>query len=295
MRQNPPWVDRILRDQWFDLTEVIDRQRLPVPGEKFSFEELGCGHYGCVMSTQQDDLVFKVTTDASEAAFVAAALTLREWPPGMVRYYQILELPKKYKKRRVFVLWRQEAENVGEFANTYVLTGEPASRYVDRYGKHSVLEYLKNSRQWQVTAAKMRDQMKRSKDPAAFLERTRAEADRAWRLYADDRAFKLGPSLYGDPRMKMIAYGHKGPLAFELRRILLEQLAVEMAHTHAGSLIGEALGYYLEEGMLLADVHLGNIGEVVPEGYEDWDLVITDPGHMVPLDPKWLNVEIQML
>jgi hypothetical protein len=288
MRQNPPWVDRILRDQWFDLTEVIDRQRLPVPGEKFTFEELGCGHYGCVMLTKQEGLVFKVTTDASEAAFVAAALTLTEWPPGMIRYHDILELPKKYKKRRVFVLWRQEADNVGIFAST----GD--ERYVKRYGEHSVLEFMKNNRQWQITAAKMRDQMKRASDPAAFLERTRAEADRAWRLYADDRAFKLGP-LYANRRMKMIAYGHKGPLAFELRRILLEQLAMEMAHTHAGSLIGEALGYYLEEGMLLADVHLGNIGEAVPEGYEDWDLVITDPGHMVPLDPKWLNVEIQML
>ena len=101
--------------------------------------------------------------------------------------------------------------------------------------------------------------------------------------------------IYGEPRMKMIAYGHKGPLAFELRRILLEQLAMEMANTHAGSLIGEALGYYLEEGMLLADVHLGNIGEAVPEGYDCWDLVITDPGHMVRFDPKWINVVIQLI
>lgn len=263
-------------------------------GKRLKFDELGCGHYGCVIETNEPDVVFKLTTDTSEAAFVAAALTLTEWPAGMVRYYDIFELPETHRKRRVFVLWRQEAFNVGEIANAY-RGGAAAARYADKYGERSVKEFTSNIRQWQVTAGAMRNQMTRVKEPEVFLESAHAEADRAWALYADDRAFKMGPSLYGEPRMKMVAYGHKGPLAFELRRIQLEQLAMEMANTHAGYLIGQALGFYLEEGMLLADVHMGNLGEIVPEDHEKWELVITDPGHMVPLDTKWLNLAIRML
>jgi len=71
--------------------------------------------------------------------------------------------------------------------------------------------------------------------------------------------------------------------------------ADEMRMTEAGLLIGGALRFYLSRGMLLADVHRNNIGEVVPKGYSDWELVITDPGHMVPLDRKWLDVKVPQL
>jgi len=51
---------------------------------------------------------------------------------------------------------------------------------------------------------------------------------------------------------------------------------------------------------VLADVHLGNVGEVRDEPEDDddefdWDLAITDPGVMVPLDPRWLSVDIPAL
>ena len=81
----------------------------------------------------------------------------------------------------------------------------------------------------------------------------------------------------------------------KLRRILLEQTAMVMANTHAGYLVGEAFAYYLEEGLLLADVHFGNIGEAMPEDHAACELVITDPGHMVPLKDRWLSVSVPKL
>jgi hypothetical protein len=45
--------------------------------------------------------------------------------------------------------------------------------------------------------------------------------------------------------------------------------------------VGKALAYYLENGILLADVHQNNIGVVRRDGYTY--NVITDPGHAVDL------------
>jgi len=46
--------------------------------------------------------------------------------------------------------------------------------------------------------------------------------------------------------------------------------------------VGEALAHYLEEGLLLADVHANNIG-LDDEG----EAIITDPGHIVEFNPRW--------
>jgi len=66
-----------------------------------TFKEFGCGHYGCVFPTTVDNMVFKLTSDASEAAFVATALKLPDWPDGMIRYHRIVELSgEKHRRRR---------------------------------------------------------------------------------------------------------------------------------------------------------------------------------------------------
>ena len=71
-----------------------------------------------------------------------------------------------------------------------------------------------------------------------------------------------------------------------------------MENTNHASEVGAALGFYLNEGILLADVHRQNIGQVTradsdygPQTYT----VITDPGHAVPLDRKWANVQVPEL
>jgi hypothetical protein len=82
-------------------------------------------------------------------------------------------------------------------------------------------------------------------------------------------------------------------LAWE--HIQLEIVAAEITRTGAAPLVGPALGFYLQHGILLADVHFGNLGEIVLPGSTKWELVITDPGHMVPLDKKWLHVKVPQL
>jgi len=299
---NPPWVDRILNKRWDAILAVApERGGVPVMPEfssqtrtgKMQFEELGCGHYGCVIASTEPGIVFKVTSDASEAAFVAVASQMDDWPVGMVAYYGLYELPDKYRKRRTFVLWRQEAENIGELMFE---SGEVAERYKKKYHWTSIKEFKKNLSHFLFASKKMHEQLKRSKNPAKFLEDVREQQDIAWRLHINDQAYRdTKPLYYGAPSFEEVRSYHKGALAFALRQILVKQLATVMGSTHAGSLVGEALDHYINEGILLADVHFNNIGEVQPENYTSLELVITDPGHMVPLDPKWLQVQVPQL
>jgi hypothetical protein len=50
------------------------------------------------------------------------------------------------------------------------------------------------------------------------------------------------------------------------------------------SSVGEALAHYLENGILLADVHSNNLG-LDSEG----EVLITDPGHAVEFHPRWAD------
>jgi len=297
---NPAWVDRVVGSNYEAIVARVGIERAPRIASKsrsgkIHFEELGCGHYGCVMPTETDDVVFKVTSDASEAAFVSAALSIGAWPDGLIRYYDIFELAEKHRGRRVFGLVRQEAYEVGGLVSATLSYQRSAmkEKYEKRYGVHSLREFDRSLRQWLFTAGKMREQLRRAKNPDKLLADAHTAADRMWHVYADDRGFEEQRSHWGAAIKKV--HWYKGAEAFELRRILLERLAAEMANTHAGYLVGEALGFYLEKDILLADVHMGNIGEAAIGGYTERELVITDPGHMVPLEKRWLDVAVEQL
>jgi hypothetical protein len=74
----------------------------------------------------------------------------------------------------------------------------------------------------------------------------------------------------------------------------LDKVAGEIAEAMAfGASVGFALQFYARRGLVLADVHLGNVGEIRdPDSTEGWDLAIIDPGVMLPLDPRWMRVDI---
>ena len=59
-----------------------------------------------------------------------------------------------------------------------------------------------------------------------------------------------------------------------------------IANTDVVYPIGTALGHYIDEGILLADVHLNNIGRNI----ENDQLIITDPGHAVEFHPRWTEL-----
>jgi hypothetical protein len=71
-------------------------------------------------------------------------------------------------------------------------------------------------------------------------------------------------------------------------------VAQEMIGEDVGYLIGEALFEFINEGLLLADVHANNVGMVL-RGQQNPVWIITDPGHLVPLRAKWLDVEVEQI
>jgi hypothetical protein len=272
MTPNPPWVDALLRKHGAALAACAG-QPLPSPvGRKY--KELGCGHYGCVLALPTEGLVLKITSDPSEAAFVAAYLQIGHQHPGIVRYDRIVELPETYRRRRTFAIWRQEAANVGKFA-----TDELHERYWKKYSS-SMVEFVRNLTLFKRQAEPVRAVVRASSNPERLLADAAKLEDWAWKSIADGHY--LGAHRTS---AQLVAY----------KRRQLEMIAEYMASTHAGYLVGQAFDFYLEHGLLLADVHLGNIGEVTPHDFSSWEIVVTDPGHMVPLDPKWLSVRIPQL
>lgn len=282
---NPPWVDRVLNRHWDKLVEAAPtRGGVPLLPEiatesahgKMTFEEYGCGHYGCVMPTGDPDVVFKVSSDVSEAAFVAQVCQLGYQHPGVVRYFKIREIKgESHRKRRVFVLWRQEAEHVGQ-----VSYGKFRSELVEKYGRRDLQEFEKDLKLFKLAASVIRDVVRKSRDVPLLLEEAAKLEDWAW-----DAARKYPPR-----RMS-------GAQKVALGRRRCEMHAEVMANTHICYLIGQAFEHYMDEGMILADVHLGNIGQAVPwgEDYSTPHLIITDPGHMVPLRQDRLKVLVPTL
>lgn len=273
------WTVRMLSNWWEELVAVVPPEWLPVDAPKENrrrvrrIREYGCGRYGCVYPTGQPGLVFKLTTDRSEAAFVVAAMQLSEWPEGMVRYHRIYQLEgESHYRRPVYALWRQEGHNVGD------LGGGISERYQRRFGVSDCRSFVEDLRAFQKTAARVRSIVRNARRKPELLARV-AELSSWARTY----------------------YRHSGPKWLRgaehvaVARLECESLAAFMSGNSAGYLVGQALDYYLDHGLLLADLHLGNIGELFPPDFTTWELGITDPGHMVPLDAKWLDLEVPLL
>jgi hypothetical protein len=247
----------------------------PAPNrrKRRALQEFGCGRYGCVYPTGDPSVVFKMTSDRAEAAFVVAAMSIGEWPAGMVRYHDIWQLDGvSYYNRPVYVLWRDEAENVGDLA------GGISTRYQDKFGRGQCRDFVDELQYFQRIAHVARAKVQKSRNVRALLKRVDGLAPWAWEYYQ-----RAAPQHL------------RGAEFIAVAKLQCSSLAQFMSGRHCGYLVGEALEFYLDKGLLLADVHLGNIGEVTPPDFSTWELGITDPGHMVPLAPRWLEVDVPLL
>ena len=120
---NPtPWVTHLLSAHYTELEDAVPAQWLPriektvAKGTTFTgkLEEFGCGAYGCVLPTLDPKVVLKVTSDESEARF-AAELADRLPTPICVAYFMSVYLSGRTRKRsKVYLLWREEAQQVGK-------------------------------------------------------------------------------------------------------------------------------------------------------------------------------------
>jgi hypothetical protein len=303
-RKNPAWTQTLLKSHWDALAKLVDTKWMPmaasvkkVPGKNAdggqlykttSVMEYGTGHYGTVMPTNDPRVVIKITSDKTEARFVAIVLTFKEQPLGIVRYHRIVQLPGAYRKRPVFAIWRQSAENVGNIG---------PRRAGDAYDERLAKTFLRSMVVFQSAAGLARDVLKRAKDPQAIAT---SAAQRAGRreseiVLGDYAGGYMARTPREVMRATMARYSAGAPrLAYLLE--LLDVVSGEViAETDYGYLVGRALNDYLHRGLLLADVHDGNLGMAEVEEYSTLMPVITDPGHAVILTHAYDAVTIPTL
>lgn len=289
MQPNPAWVNSALGKSWEEIEDLVGHElmpklsggagtRKPVP------VEYGTGHYGTVMPTNTPGIVCKVTSDATEGAFVAAALSLPEWPPGLIRYQRIASLPGKHRDRPLFILWRQEAHDVGK-----IISWDPRNRHPEEAEAIALLMNVKDA------AHAAREMLKRG----ASLDAAGAEEQFAYE-WAGERIEMLERWAPMPPKKRGVA--HEVPASIRGA----QRLAVMLRFFHLGcemleynnaltTSIGDALGFYFDRGIMMADVHLQNIGRYDHDNFgtgADGVIGITDPGHAVFLDSRYDGVTI---
>lgn len=291
-----PWVDRNLQLAWERIRAVAPGGAASMPvveryrgRGKVVVQEFGCGHYGCVMPTSVPGVVVKLSSDPTEAFFIAAALELGFDPydnAGIVRYYAVYQLANAFHRQRpLFVLWREEAFDVGfptqtQWGRTAVHSREAFEQRRDK----QLLRYLDF---FKTHANSARERLKRSDDPIVVAAEALWLGDRvAGEVWWESEG--LGPQIERGGRVPVVR-----AVARHLRACAI--VAEMMENTDGAVEIGRTLGYYLSEGLLLADVHGNNVGKVErhDDAYDGEVRVVTDPGHAVPLLPRWDAVTIE--
>lgn len=278
----PTWTLTFLTANWAEIQRAApDPAWMPVelPGstvKRRQLDELGCGHYGCVFATHAPGIVLKISSDPSEAEFVKAAMKLDMWPDGIVRYHGILDLTGSFRNRPLFLIWREEAFDIG-FLRSVNCRAARNPNSCQEFGLYH--EAYRNAASY-VRAASTKSGW------AAARTRARAEAaqDWAWNqvtwemgCYPRDHRAGRPPFMAVPAPYRLAAALHICDMAFQM-----------MANTDYATAVGDALRFYLEQGILLADVHFQNIGKVRrDEGYGlEEQVVITDPGHAVFVEPR---------
>jgi len=264
---------------------------MPESADVRSLEELGCGHYGCVLPTEGAAWVFKLTSDPSEAHFIALALQLAaedgEWPRGLTRYASVWALPGvTHRGRQVFALWRERAEVVGlnvvedRIARAFP---DPAARV---YTRRSVRDFGDLLSRFLLAGRALRKRW------AKLHPRWREANVEAFRAGRED-VYAAGVALMTstlDRAAHLLKY--PGRDKFFVAGVLqyMENIGQTMENTYLADAIGSLFTDYLERGVVLADVHHGNVG-LDAEG----TIIVTDPGHAILLDPALESVQVPVL
>jgi len=275
-----PWIDRLFQQFVERITRVNpDAAPLLMPTKKLRVMEYGCGHYGCALPTTDPEVVIKITTDPTEAAFAVIARKLGDQPEGVVRYHHAYAVDFKLRGKPAFVLWRQTAYRVSAL--------EVFNAGRDSYQREKLQALIDNLTQYRGIAIQVRGVM-------VALAATTLRATTRWSYLAQvearaEEAEELIETIEESSRLEHIPRGTLRTAAeFRVLRLLEE----EMSNTAGSDLIGDALAYYRERGLLLADVHANNVGHRAETDSPLGGIIITDPGHAVALVEKWASVEI---
>ncbi len=199
---------------------------------------IACGSDGCVWTTRGRHLVLKLTRDPSEAEFARRARSIGEGPQGIVRYHAAA------RAGNVWALWRTEARDVGKL----------------RLAPRDVAGLIA-FRDWAGDALLLD---KRGGVGTEFWQ----EVERAQARVPHDAHLRHSSDRYGGDAAR-------DRLALDVA-CCLRALDALSSSRELGDVV-EALRFYLNRGILLADVHDGNLGRVQGR------VVITEAGRWAAL------------
>jgi len=272
------WAETIIEKNWASLKREFGEDLLPVPsarGQKvFKGFMKSCGHYGCVFPTSRKDIVFKITSDPTEAEFIALATLMGDFHPGMVRYYDIARISGAHDGKPVYAIVREACESVGKIKN--FADGQKSDELRSFY--FSLIECL---RAFKDAAKEARAILRSASSTSGLLTQIASpNAGRASTVQILATAVKIVYEVpIPSPAERFVA-------SIKACRAL----ASVMEHNPVGALIGGALRFYTDHGLLLADVHLGNVGLAKRGSRQEW--IITDPGHLVRIRVDLPDYEI---
>jgi hypothetical protein len=339
LSSNPPWADAALSTVWPDLQRLVPDDLLPrdAPGksasptfdiepqtvrvgarggargraEHVALAEFGCGAWGCAYPSGRDDTVVKITLDASEARFAAAAMSIGEWPAGMVQYTGAVkmgdfdlrrigrELPEGASPiQTIYLLWREAAEDVGRLAvrGCDDLPKDVAcDDFAVMHQKLGIFQHV-GSALFKMSRKKgFGDKVKRALGVAEDMHEG-LKGSPEWQRCV------VGPKAKGARTAQWIevaameAGAPADVFAAAIALVVLNVTGQAIQETEVGRHIGGALMFYYEHAIVLGDPHMGNVGRVRrphARGGSAW--AITDPGVAVMLDGRYDGVQIEEL
>jgi len=292
-----PWSDKIIFTAWQRVVRYLQQANkeawLPMRqagarGGKGTFAEYGCGHFGCVMPTHDPTVVLKLTSDKSEAQF--ARLTLdHDDQPGIIPYYKVVQVEGAQRRGRpIYLLWRQAADDVGYLNRVHKQYAFQRHRWSElNYDTRSEIEganALLNMKHWGADVQRrMEPAMRRRKsteERLRFLEEV-------WEAYSRARESDLTPTKNQWGRYVLPSW-MKGvqAIGFAAAQALLGM--DDMYNNPVTYNIAEGCSYWMrEEQILLADLHLGNIGTTIDTDDDPGgSAVIIDPGTALQVGPN---------
>lgn len=262
-RPNPAWSNCSLARNWELIARRVGPRLMPRLSdehlEHLAMVEYGHGAYGVVAPTHDPRVVFKLTSDQSEAHFVAAMKSAHLAPAGVVRYGRIFALENAHDGRPLFALWREEAKDVGE-----VFAGSPEDDEA-----RAILDAM-----FDATAATC----KVACDPDA----PRASLERVTRV-AREYAGRTGYEGGGSPGvLTRVGRAFSGGETKAGRGLAIAgELVGDLAKLPKYRLVARALHDLMRHGLLVTDVHAGNFGRVAR------GVVVTDPGNVAFLSTRY--------
>lgn len=277
---NPAWADQVTQKFCDQISAAAKRYRLPRPqlDEKCVIPDaalLGEGAYGAVYDTDEPDCVFKITSDATEAHFVATALALRRDkgvdPPGMIDFRAVYALPHKSRGDDIFLIWREKAVTTGLPENAKSCAMSAFIDLLENFYESGeyVNEYLYDK---------------------IFQEQLISKKDEYWK-WIDQQVSDANDILNGKLKSPV---RHRTDIASAIADCY--KISDEMMHIGQDAYyVADAIRTYLKSGILICDIHSENVGIVNRGRCNSKQWVITDPGHVLILKRNLSDVPIPVL